>query len=104
MEIFVDGGLFELAIAFAFGYLVNIIYLRKYLLLFYSFVAISAPAALVFLPRNDAFYLLVSIAIVNAILLVVLLWQRREQQPGQPLFDLQKWKRQFRLKRKSKFT
>ena len=101
MEIFVDGGLFELIIAFAFGYLLNVIYLKKYLLLFYSSVSIIAPVSLLFLKRNDAFYLMVSLSIVNAIFLVVLLWQRKEQQPGEPLFDLQKWRRQLRFKKQT---
>lgn len=102
MEIFVDGGLFELIIAFAFGYLVNVIYLKKYLLLFYSFVAIATPIGLFFLKTSEAFYLLASVCIVNATLLVVLLWQQRAQHPGKPLFDLDKWKNHLRFKKQPK--
>ena len=102
MEIFVDGGLFELLIALSLGYLINVIYLRKYLLFVYSCVAVAAPILLFFLARNDAFYILAAITVLNSILLVVLLWRQRIEMPGKPLFNLQDWKRKFSFRKNKK--
>jgi hypothetical protein len=104
MEIFVDGGLFELLIALSLGYLINVIYLRKYLLVMYSAVVIAAPVLLLFLPRNDIFYILVAIAVLNAVLLVVLLWRQRMHEPGKPLFNINEWKRKFAFRKNKKPT
>lgn len=101
MEIFVDGGLFELLIALSLGYLINVIYLKKYLLLIYSGVAIAAPIGLFFFPKKDAFYLLATICIVNAILLVILLWRQRVKDPGKPLFNLDSWKRRLSFRKQN---
>jgi hypothetical protein len=102
MEIFVDGGLFELLIALSLGYLINVIYLKKYLLLLFSCVSIGAPIGLLFLHKGGAFYLLAAISTVNAILLVVLLWRQRAGNPDKPLFNLDNWKRPWLSKNASK--
>ena len=99
MEIFVDGGLFELLIALSLGYLINVIYLRKYLLVVYSCVAIASPILLFFLVRNDIFYLLAAITLLNSILLVVLLWRQRMHMPGKPLFNLRNWRAKFSFRK-----
>jgi hypothetical protein len=64
MEIFVDGGLFELLITLSLGYLINVIYLKKYLLLLFSCVSIGAPIGLLFLHKGGALYLLVGASAV----------------------------------------
>jgi hypothetical protein len=102
MEIFVDGGLFELLIALSLGYLINVIYLRKYLLVLYSGVAVASPILQFFLPRNDLFYFLAAITILNSILLIVLLWRHKMQMPGKPLFNLGEFKRKFSFRKKQK--
>lgn len=99
MEIFVDGGLFELLIALSLGYLVNVIFLKKYLLILYSAVAIGAPAGMFFLSRGDLFFFLAGLCVLNAVLLAILLWRQRVATPGKPLFDLQAWKKPWQKKR-----
>lgn len=55
IEIFVDGGLFELLIALSLGYLINVIYLKKYLLLLFSGVAIPRPSDYYFFQKKMHF-------------------------------------------------
>jgi hypothetical protein len=86
MEIFIDGGLFELLIATIVGYVINFIFLRKYLLIIYSAVSVIAPVLIIFLKKGDLFYFLSSLSILNSILLVILLWTKRTKYPNEPLF------------------
>src|SRR5689334_6438289 len=95
MEVFVDGGLFEIIIAIAFGYAINFIFLKKYLLIIFSVLSVLAPLALFFFHSGEIYYWLVSIGIVNSVFLVVLLWKERYRLPNQPLFDIEKFKRKF---------
>lgn len=95
MEIFIDGGLFELFIAVAFGYAVNFIFLKKYLLLIFSVLAIAAPAALFFFNAGELHNWIAGICFVNAIMLIVLIWKHRFNFPGRPLVDTEKLKSKF---------
>jgi len=100
MEIFVYGGLFELAIAVAFGYAINFIFLKKYLLIIFSGICILSPVALIFFKSGELYYWFISVCIINAILLIVLLWRERLRVPNQPLFDVKKFRRKFFNKKK----
>jgi MFS-type transporter involved in bile tolerance (Atg22 family) len=95
MEIFIDGGLFELLLAVSLGYIINIIFLKKYLLILFSAISISASILTIFLNKGEVFYFLASINIFNSILLVVLLWKQRTKFPSQPLFNIGQLKRVF---------
>jgi len=90
MEPFIDGGLFELLIALAFVYMVNYIFLKKYLLFFFSTVSIISPLLLIFLNKGELYFCIVGLCIFNSILLVVLLWKQRRIIPHKPLFDVKK--------------
>lgn len=94
MEIFVDGGLFEIIIAVAFGYAINFIFLKKYLLFIFSSITILSPVALMFFNSGEQYYWLVSICISNAVLLVILLWRERLK-GNNKLFDVEKFKSKF---------
>ncbi len=100
MEIFVDGGLFEVILAVAFGYAINFIFLKKYLLVIFSGIAVLSPVALLFLNESELRHWLESVCIINAILLVILLWRQRIEFPNRPLFDIEKFKQKFLSKRK----
>jgi hypothetical protein len=104
MEIFVDGGLFELLLAVAFGYALNFIFFRKYLLIIFSALSVLAPIALFFLPPGELRYFITGICFINSILLVVLLWKQRMYFPNEPLFDVEKWKKKFYFKHLPRVT
>ncbi len=91
MEIFIDGGLFEITIAAAVAYTINYIFARKFLLVIYSAIAILTPIALIFFRTGELYYWFVTISILNSVLLVVLLWKLRQKHPHQPLFDADKF-------------
>ena len=95
MEIFIDGGLFELIIAIAFGYAINFIFLKKYLLFIFSAIAILAPIALFFFNTGEPRNWIIGVCIINAILLVTLLWKHRFDFPNRPLLDTEKLKSKF---------
>ncbi len=99
MEVFVDGGLFELIIAIVFGYAINYILLKKYLLILFSVISVVAPLALLFLNKGEWYQFVVILCIINSILLVILLWKQRDKFPDQPLFDLSSLKRKLKFKR-----
>lgn len=96
MEIFLDGGLFEIFIAVALGYLVNYIFLRKFLLIIYSAIAILTPVLLVLLPGKEWFYITASVCFLNSILLVILLWREKKRHPDSKLFMLKRIKKTSR--------
>jgi hypothetical protein len=92
MEIFIDGGLFELGIAVLFGYAINFIFRRKVLLLAFSGIVVLAPVACLFLQKGEIFYILSVINIMTSLLLVVLLWKyRADSADGKNLFDVKKY-------------
>jgi len=95
MEIFLDGGLFELAIAVIIGNLINLIFRKKLLLIIYSAASIISPLLIFFLPQGDIFYFLVSFSLVNSLLLVILLWKTRHQNINQSPIDISKFKKRF---------
>jgi hypothetical protein len=92
MEIFLDGGLFEVVIAVTLGYMINFIFLKKYLLIVFSVISVTAPALTIFIGKEDLFYFLVSISIGNSILLVILLWIERNKHPNEPLIKIEKYR------------
>lgn len=103
MEIFVDGGLFELIIGIALAYAINYIFLKKYLLIIFSVVAVAAPFALFFIRTGELYGWIVSLCIVNGVFLVLLLWRQRLQFPKQSLIDVDRLKKIISVKRKSLF-
>lgn len=87
MEPFFDGGLFEILIAAGFVLAVNFVFAKKYLLLIFSAVAVSAPLLLVLLHKSEWFYILAFVCFFNAGFLVVLLWKTKKEKPGEPLIS-----------------
>lgn len=99
MEPFFDGGLFELLIAIGIGYALNFIFLKKYLLVFFSIVSIAAPALLFFVNSREIFYWLVGACIFNTIFLITLLWKQRITEPDKSLFEVKKYLEKYRKKK-----
>jgi Ca2+/Na+ antiporter len=95
MEPFFDGGLFELLFAMGFAILVNFIFLKKYLLIVFSLMVISAPIALFFIHRNELYNWIVTLSLFNAVLLVVLIWKGKKEKPGEPLLNVEDMKRRL---------
>jgi hypothetical protein len=93
METFFDGGLFELIIFFAFATLFNFIFLRKYLLIVYSVIAVGSPVILFFIHKTELYYWLVTICCINSLLMVIVLWMEKLKHPEKLLFDLTGLKR-----------
>src|SRR6478672_13603457 len=87
MEPFFDGGLFELLLFLGFAICMNAIFFRRYLLVIFSVAVIACPVALFFIHHNELYYWLVAICLLNACLLVTLLWKQKRSHPQQPLFD-----------------
>ena len=104
MEPFIDGGLFELLLVLGFAYTINYIFLKKYLLIFYSVVSIISPILLIFFNQGELLYYICGVCIVNSILLVILLWKQRQTNPRRPLFDLGKLKDKFASKKNQNAT
>ena len=92
METFLDGGLFELLMAILFASLLNIIFLKKFLLIIFSILVISCPLVLLFINRNELYYWLVSICIFNSCLLMILLWKEKKMHPKEVLFNIENMK------------
>ena len=99
MEPFIDGGLFELLFALGLIYMINYVFLKKYLLIFFSIVSIIAPVMLFFLKKSELFSFIAGLCIFNGVLLVLLLWKQRQTSPGKPLFDAGKLKERFLRKK-----
>lgn len=99
MEIFVDGGLFELIIAITMGYIVNFIFLRKFLLILFSILVISVPILFIFIHRGELYYFLLVFSMLSSVLLVLVLWSIRKQRQGLPLFNLDQFRKKI-FKRK----
>ena len=100
MELFFDGGLFELLIVIGFGYLINFIFLKRYLLIFFSSISIAFPILLLFINHGEFYYYMVGLCIFNSLLLTILLWQKRLELPDKALFDIQKFRNKFLNKKK----
>ena len=90
MEFFIDGGVFELLAAAALTYTVNFIFLKKYLLIFYSLLLIATPILLVFTRNTAIYFVLLFFSFLNAVVFVALLWKLRLQDKKAPLFDSKK--------------
>jgi len=101
MEIFIDGGLFELTIAASFGYAINFIFKRKYLLIAFSLFVILTPALLFFFTSGELYYWLISFCFVNSVLLIALLWKERSKNTKMDLFDFRKMKEVILKKNRS---
>ena len=95
MEPFFDGGLFELLFVIGFAILVNFIFLKKYLLILFSLLIISAPVILYFIRGNELYNWVVTLCLFNAVLLVVIIWKLRKEKPGVPLFNVENMKRKL---------
>jgi|GEM_PF-3442296 len=91
MEIFIDGGFFELLLAVIFGYAINFIFSKKYLLFLYFILSVTAPVLLVFIDKHMFFYLLSAFCVFNSILLIILLWKEYLKNPGGELVDIKKY-------------
>jgi hypothetical protein len=92
MEVFVDGGLFELFALLAFGCAINFIFAHKYLLLLFSAVAFAGPVGLLFVSENLRAWP-AGFCILTGALLTFLLWKMRLARGDRPLFDLNKLKK-----------
>ena len=92
MEPFFDGGLFELLFIMGFAILVNFIFLKRYLLILFSLLLVSAPMILFFIHRSELYDWIVTICLMNAVLSVVLIWKQKKEKPGEPLFNIENMK------------
>jgi len=88
MEIFVDGGLFELIALLIFGYGMNYILRRKLLLIAYCIIALASPFGVIFLHEGFIRECLAVVSVVNAGILVFILVSRYKENKDQPLFDV----------------
>jgi len=95
MEPFIDGGLFELLFIAGFAILVNFIFLKKYLLILFSLLIVAAPVILFFVQGNELYDWLVTLCLLNAVLLVVIIWKQKKERPAEPLFDTENMKRKL---------
>ena len=98
MEIFIDGGMFELLAAAALAYTINFIFLKKYLLIIYSLLLIATPVLFLFTSKdNEVYFVLLFFAFFNAVVFVALLWKLKLEDEKAPLFNVKsiagKWKR-----------
>src|SRR4030095_4277303 len=105
MEVFIDGGLFEIIGLLLFASLFNYIFSKKYLLIFFSVVAISAPFTLFFVKDKEIFYWVVALIIFNSIVFVSLLWKVWTGKDDKRLFDTGYLKRKLmQIKDKVRFA
>ena len=102
MEIFLDGGLFELLVAVGFGYAINFIFMKKYLLIIFSCIVIGAPVSLIFFNSGEIRFWIIGACCINAMLLVILLWKHRLENTNKQLFNLNKAKNIYRKRTKLK--
>ena len=105
MEVFLDGGLFEIIGFLLFASLSNYIFSKKYLLIIYSVIAIAAPILLFFSKDTEIFYWVIALIIFNSILFVSLLWKVRKGTGDKQLFDTSFLKRKLmQVKEKAKYA
>ena len=95
MEPFLDGGLFELLFALAFAVFVNFIFLKRYLLILFSLIIITAPVLLFFMPGNEFRNWIIAVCLFNSVLSVVLIWKQKKEKPAGPLFNVEIMKREL---------
>jgi Ca2+/Na+ antiporter len=95
MELFFDGGLFELLFVIGFAILVNFIFLKRVLLILFSLLIISAPVILFFIHGNELYNWVVTLCLLNAVLLVVIIWKQKKEKPAEPLFKVENMKRKL---------
>jgi hypothetical protein len=91
MEIFVDGGLFEIILASVFAAAINFVFRRKMLLIAYAVVLVTAPLVLLFTANKEVLYTVVAFAVINHLLLAIVLLREHNRNPGAPLFKM--WKK-----------
>ena len=105
MEIFVDGGLFEIIGLLLFASLTNYIFSKKYLLIIFSVIAVTAPILLLFVRDTEVFYWVIGVLMFNSILFVSLLWKVWRGASDKKLFDTGFLKRKLmQLKEKAKYA
>ena len=95
MEIFVDGGLFELILIVGCAYLLNYIFLKKYIFYLYTALSIGSSVSLLFINHGPLYYCCVSCCIFNTAFLFNHLSAYRTRHPGATLFDINALKRKF---------
>ena len=95
MEVFADGGLFEIIGLLLFASLTNYIFSKKYLLIIFSAVAITAPILLVLVRDSEIFYWVIGVLMFNSILFVSLLWKVWRGNSDKRLFDTSFLKRKL---------
>jgi len=95
MEPFIDGGLFELLFVTGFAILINFIFLKRYLLILFSLLIIATPVMLFFIHGNELYDWLVTLCLLNAVLLVVIIWKQKKERPAEPLFNTENMKRKL---------
>lgn len=95
MELFLDGGLFEIAGLLLFASVINYIFSKRYLLIIFSAAVLIAPALLFFIKDSEIFNWLMAFMTFNSIVFVLLLWKQRKQVSGGPLFDTDSLKKKL---------
>jgi membrane associated rhomboid family serine protease len=95
MEIFIDGGLFELIAFLIFGYAINYVFKKKYLLIAYCTCIIITPVIIPFLHKGALLDLVIIFNIANAALLVLLLWRHYKFFKGEPLINVKKYRQKL---------
>jgi hypothetical protein len=94
MEPVIDGGLFEVMFLIVIGTIINFVFRRRYLLMVYSALAISAPLVFLLMAENELAVFAMVFSLFNAILLVTLLWRAKKTNPVH-LIDVESLKAQL---------
>lgn len=95
MEIFIDGGLFELLIFLGFGYGLNYIFKKRFLLIAYCVLALMAPFGILFLQEGWLLDILIAFNVLNAAVFVFLLFDHYKEKKDQPLIDLSRYRKKL---------
>ena len=88
MELFFDGGLFEIILALGFAGILNFIFRKKILLIIFSVLIVAAPVFLFITRQGEVYYWIVSLCVFNSLLLVVLLWKQKRSDANGELFKI----------------
>ena len=95
MEIFIDGGLFELIVFLGFGYVLNFLLKKIYLLIFYCVLAISAPLIILFLQEGWIKDSVVAFNVLNVGVFVFLLLDHYREKKDEPLINLSRYRKKL---------
>lgn len=87
MEIFVDGGLFEIFIALGLASAMNTIVQKKYLLVVYTALVITSAVSVMFV-KGELFWIFSIVNLISVVMLALLLWKHHLVNKGKKLFDL----------------